>query len=90
MNSDILMEKYTKLLLADPLKSPKDVKLYVPIMKRLKEMTGDEISQRVFPIFTPVTNNASIRETLAFMKLVVDSNTIRAKMFHIIVNHPNR
>ena len=42
------MEKYTRLLLANPSNIPKDVKLYVPIMKRLNEMTDDEIRQRVF------------------------------------------
>ena len=58
-------------------------------MKRLNEMTDDEIRQRVFPLFTPKTNSASIKETLAFNKLE-DSNIIRAKMFNIILNHPNR
>ena len=32
MGSDILMEKYTRLLIADPSNIPKDVQLYVPIM----------------------------------------------------------
>ena len=88
MGSDKLMEKYTRLLLDNPSKIPKDIQLYVPIMKRLNELTDDEIRQRIFPLFTPKTNAASIKETLAFNKL--DANIIRTKMFNIILNHPNR
>ena len=76
MGSDKLMEKYTRLLLDNPSKIPKDVQLYVPIMKRLNELTDDELKQRIFPLFTPKTNNASVKETLAFNKLE-DSNIIR-------------
>ena len=48
MGSDKLMEKYTRLLLDNPSKIPKDVQLYVAIMKRLNELTDDEIKQRIF------------------------------------------
>ena len=76
MSSDTLMDKYTKLLLANPSKIPKDISLYVLIMKRLNDTTDDDIRQRVFPLFTPKTNSASIKDTLAFNKLE-DSNIIR-------------
>ena len=53
MGSDALMEKYIKLLLADPTKIPKGVKLFGPIMKRLNDITDDEIkTRRIFTIYT--------------------------------------
>ena len=91
MNSDVLMEKYTRLLLLQPgetLRFPKDIVLYVPIMKRLNEMSDDDIKRRIFPLFIPATS-ASIKATLAFNELT-SPEVIRHKMFEIIVKHQNR
>ena len=92
MSSDILMEKYTRLLLLQPgetLRLPKDIVLYVPIMKRLNEMSDDEIKRHIFPLFIPVIDGASTKASLAFNELT-SPEVIRHKMFEIIVKHPER
>ena len=95
MSSDILMEKYTRLLLlpmdtpGETLRLPKDIVLYVPILKRLNEMSDDEIKRHIFPLFIPVIDGASTKASLAFNELT-SPEAIRHKMFQIILKHPER
>ena len=86
------MEKYTRLLLLQPgetLRLPKDIVLFVPIIKRLNEMSDEQIKREVFPLFTPIIDSASTTANVNFNKLT-SPEAIRHKMFEIILKHPDR
>ena len=55
MGSNVLMEKYARLILMKPINIPQDIEAR-PIMRRLKGMVGDTIKNDLFPLFLPKTN----------------------------------